>query len=32
MSINQFYTKVNRFMNWSEARQLEFLAAVKKGR
>lgn len=32
MSINQFYTKVNRFMNWSEARQLKLLAAVKKGR
>ena len=32
MSINQFYTKVNRFMNWSEARQLKLLSAVKKSR
>ena len=32
MSINQFYTKVNRFMSWPEARQLRLLAAVKKSR
>lgn len=32
MSINQFYTKVNRFISWPEARQLRLLAAVKKSR
>ncbi len=30
MSMNKFYAKFNRFMNWSEARQLKLLAAVKK--
>ena len=32
MSMNKFYAKFNRFMNWSEARQLKLLAAVKKSR
>jgi hypothetical protein len=32
MSMNQFYAKFNRFMNWSETRQLKLLAAVKKSR